>query len=105
MDPWSTPTCIGSLYLANEFSKLFVDAGPADASTFPGPMPSKTVPIPPDYGVRVQSDQHLPPALDKAGEDDPKEAIPSRWTDPVRARFHHRQLLSKGEIFQGEFMP
>jgi hypothetical protein len=68
-------------------------------------MPSKTVSMPSDHGVRVQSDQQLPPAFDKASEDDPEEAIPSRWTDPLRAPFHHRQLLSKGEILQGEFMP
>ncbi len=70
------PNLYWSLHLADELSKLFVDAGPFDAPTFPGPMPSKTVPIPWDYGVRVQSDHQLPPIIDKAGEDEPKKRSP-----------------------------
>ena len=105
MNARSTPTNIGSLHLSNEFSKLSVDTRTTNVTAFPRPISPKTRPMPSNDRVGMQCYQHLPPTFEIAREGYPKEAISKRGTSALRASPQHRELLTKNQVLQDEFMP
>jgi hypothetical protein len=106
MDAWRTPEGIRRGHAPDQSLDLGVDgrATSGRAARELGPVPAKAPPLPPQDGVG--SDDHeglLPPGPD-SGQPDPEEAINSAEGRPRHRSFVHGELLTQGQILEGQLV-
>jgi hypothetical protein len=80
----------------------FSDEAHPRAAGEPRPVLTEATALPPQDSVGRHDDQILPPAGPDSGQPNPQEAIHRAQSGPRHRSFVHGELLTQGEVLQGE---
>jgi hypothetical protein len=75
---------------------------PGGAARHKRPVRAKATPLPPQDSVRSHDYEGLLPPGPDAGQPDPEEAIASAERWPGHRSFVHSELLTQGQILEGQ---
>ena len=104
MDPRGTPGRVLSSHLANEVAQLAVDAGPARApwARSPSPEQAEAQSMPANHGVGLHDDEDICPPRPEPAKEDPEEPVRGRQPGPRPPLREDGDLLTEGEVLEGE---
>ena len=104
MDSWCAPQGIGRGHRSDEGGGLSADRRTARSRPAgePRPVLTEATALPPQDRVGRHDDQSLPPAGPGSGQPNPQEAIHRAQSGPRHRSFVHGELLTQGEVLQGE---
>ena len=104
MDSRGAPQGIHRRHVSDEGGDLRVERRAAHprAAGEPRPVLPEATALPPQDRVGRHDDQSLPPAGPDSGQPHPQEAIHRAQSGPRRRSFVHGELLTQGEVLQGE---
>jgi hypothetical protein len=104
MDAWRTPEGIRRGHAPDQSLDLRVDgrATSGRAARELGPVLTKTSPLPPQDSVGSDDHEGLLPPGPGSGQSDPEKAITSAERRPGHRSFVHGELLTQGQILEGQ---
>ena len=104
MDSRGAPRGIHRRHFSDEGGDLRVDRRAAHprAAGEPRPVLMESTALPPQDSVGRHDDQSLPPAGPDSGQPNPQQAIHRAQSGPRHRSFVHGELLTQGEVLQGE---
>src|SRR5262245_61233480 len=101
MDPRRTPERIRAAHLPNQIPQFPPNRGPTpSAPTLPCPVPSKSVAVPADYGLRPHHLHRMPPARPHPRQQNPEEPVHLRQPRPRLTRLPHGELLPQRQVLE-----
>jgi len=104
MDAWGTPQGIRRGHTPDQSLDLRVDgrATSCRPARELGPVLAKAAPLPSQDSVRSHDHEGLLPPGPDSGQPDPEEAITSAEGWPGHRSFQHGELLTQGQILEGQ---
>src|SRR6516165_10132274 len=106
MNSWRSPQGVRFRHFPDQISHLGAHSGTAGspAPGDPGPVKPEPSSRPAHDRLWVDNQQGPSPVTPNPGQPDPKPAVHLSQPRSRTLRFHHRQLLTEGQILQSQFL-